>query len=195
MRGEGDRRGCDAAVGVHLESGDLEGIGEESVDTFDDVRGESAGVRGGDRGDQRDADIREFNTGRFSLPSRRDLLRDWDDVIVSVANYFKAHGWSAGLPVLLEARSDADTFAKLDFRNLELNESLGALRARGVGFTSELPDATPAMLLPAELESGPNVRIGLANFKVITQYNRSIRYAMAVHDLAADITRRTVAGS
>lgn len=126
---------------------------------------------------------------------RRDLLRDWDDVIVSVANYFKGHGWSGGLPVLLEASSDADTFAKLDFRNLELNETLGALRARGVSFTSELPDATPAMLLPAELESGPNVRIGLANFTVITKYNRSIRYAMAVHDLAADITRRTVAGS
>lgn len=125
---------------------------------------------------------------------RRDLLRDWDDVIVSVANYFKAHGWSAGSPVLLEARSDAETFAKLDFRNLELNETLGALRARGVTFASELPDVTPAILLPAELESGPNVRIGLANFKVITQYNRSIRYAMAVHDLAADIARRAVAG-
>ena len=125
---------------------------------------------------------------------RRDLLRDWDDVIVSVANYFKAHGWSAGSPVLLEASSDADTFAKLDFRNLELNETLGTLRARGVAFASELPDVTPAILLPAELETGPNVRIGLANFKVITQYNRSIRYAMAVHDLAADITRRTVAG-
>ena len=124
----------------------------------------------------------------------RDLLRDWDDVIISVANYFSAHGWGIGLPVLLEASSDAATFAQLDFRNLELNETLGSLRAKGVKFASDMPDMTPAMLLPAELETGPNVRIGLANFKVITQYNRSIRYAMAVHDLAADISRRAAGG-
>jgi membrane-bound lytic murein transglycosylase B len=125
---------------------------------------------------------------------RRDLLRDWDDVIVSVANYFSAHGWGAGSPVLLEASSDAATFAQLDFRNLDLNETLGSLRSKGVKFISDLPDTTRAILLPAELESGPNVRIGLGNFKVITEYNRSIRYAMAVHDLATDIARRVAAG-
>ncbi len=125
---------------------------------------------------------------------RRDLLRDWDDVIVSVANYFRAHGWNAGQPVLLDASASADIFNRLDFRNLELNATLGGLRAQGVSFDSVMPDATPAILLPAELETGPNVRIGLGNFYVITRYNRSIRYAMAVHDLAADISRRAAAG-
>lgn len=125
---------------------------------------------------------------------RRDLLRDWDDVIVSVANYFRAHGWSSGQPVLLDARADATVYNQLDFRNLQLNATLGGLRAQGVSFDSALPDNTPAILLPAELESGPSVRIGLANFEVITRYNRSIRYAMAVNDLAADISRRATAG-
>jgi membrane-bound lytic murein transglycosylase B len=124
---------------------------------------------------------------------RRDLLRNWNDVILSVANYFKAHGWQASAPVLIEARSDADTFRRLDFRNLELNETLGALRSKGVAFDAALPDDTRAILLPAELESGPNVRIGLGNFYVITRYNRSIRYAMAVHDLATSIGQRLAA--
>jgi membrane-bound lytic murein transglycosylase B len=124
---------------------------------------------------------------------RRDLLRDWDDVIASVANYFKEHGWRKNAPVLIEASASPELFAKLDFRNLDLKETLGSLRSQGVAFSSEQADATPAILLPAELESGPNVRIGFSNFQVITRYNRSIRYAMAVHDLAAEITRRLAA--
>ena len=38
-----------------------------------------------------------------------------------------------------------------------------------------------------ELETGLAVRIGLRNFSVITSYNRSIRYAMAINDLAQEI--------
>ena len=42
----------------------------------------------------------------------------------------------------------------------------------------------------AELADGPSVRVGFGNFRVITRYNRSIRYAMAVHDLAEAIRAR-----
>jgi membrane-bound lytic murein transglycosylase B len=121
---------------------------------------------------------------------RRDLLGNWQDIFASVANYFKAHGWLTDEPVLTEARADAAVFSALDFRNLELNETLASLRGKGVSFDSAQPDTTPAMLVPAELESGPNVRIGFRNFQVITRYNRSVRYAMAVHDLAASVSAR-----
>lgn len=134
---------------------------------------------------------------RYSIDAdgdgRRDLLRNWNDIIFSVANYFKVHGWKSGAPVLIEARSSAEVFNSLNFRNLELSETLGALRTKGVSFDSALADETPAILLPAELESGPNVRIGFGNFYVITRYNRSIRYAMAVHDLASSIDQRVAA--
>ena len=42
------------------------------------------------------------------------------------------------------------------------------------------------LLVPAETQVGPAYRVGFKNFEVITRYNRSVRYAMAVHDLATD---------
>ncbi|MDW8259986.1 MAG: lytic murein transglycosylase B, partial [Gammaproteobacteria bacterium] len=121
---------------------------------------------------------------------RRDLLANWADIIASVANYFSVHGWRGDEPVLTDAAADAALIAQLDVRNLELNETVGSLRGKGVSFSTDRPDSTPVMLVPAELESGPNVRVGFNNFRVITRYNRSVRYAMAVHDLAISIGAR-----
>jgi len=46
------------------------------------------------------------------------------------------------------------------------------------------------LLVPAETQLGPGYRVGFKNFEVITRYNRSVRYAMAVHDLAQTIAGR-----
>jgi membrane-bound lytic murein transglycosylase B len=46
------------------------------------------------------------------------------------------------------------------------------------------------LLVPAETQVGPSYRVGFKNFEVITRYNRSVRYAMAVHDLATTIASR-----
>ncbi len=123
--------------------------------------------------------------------ARRDLFNDWDDVIASVANYFVAHGWQRGAPVLLDPPADAATMAAvmptLSPRNLELSETAAGARALGLTLPPSVTDDTRVILLPAELADRANVRIGLRNFQVITRYNRSILYAMAVHDLATAI--------
>jgi membrane-bound lytic murein transglycosylase B len=121
---------------------------------------------------------------------RRDLFRDWDDVLASVANYFVASGWKRGAPVLTEATAPEAVFATLDRRNLDLKDTAASLRARGVRFDPAVADGTPLILIPAERRDGPGVRVGFANFRVITRYNRSILYAMAVHDLAEAIRAR-----
>jgi membrane-bound lytic murein transglycosylase B len=122
-----------------------------------------------------------------SVPARRDLFTDWDDITASVANYFTAHGWKSGQPVLFDASVPAELLGALDRRNLELDRTLAALRASGVSFESTLPDDTRAILVPAETATGPAARIGLHNFRVITRYNRSVLYAMAVNDLAESL--------
>ncbi len=121
---------------------------------------------------------------------QRNLFIDWDDILASVANYFKVHGWQAGGPVVVDAAADASLMATLDPRNLALNETVSGLRSRGVTFDAPVAADTAAILLPAELQDRPNVRVGFQNFHVITRYNRSIRYAMAVHDLAQAIATR-----
>lgn len=123
----------------------------------------------------------------------RNLFVDWDDIVASVANYFKVHGWQAGAPVLVEAQADPSVMATLDPRNLQLNDTVAGLRGRGIAFDAPVAPETAAILLPAELQDRPNVRVGFQNFQVITRYNRSIRYAMAVHDLAEAIRARATA--
>lgn len=124
---------------------------------------------------------------------RRDLFDNWNDVIASVANYFAVHGWQRGAPVLTEASAPADLAATLDRRNLDLKDTVGTLRMRNVVVDGKFDDATPVILLPAELRDRPNVRVGFRNFYVITRYNRSILYAMAVNDLATAIRQQTAA--
>ena len=50
--------------------------------------------------------------------------------------------------------------------------------------------AHAVLLIPAEQQDGPAYRVGFQNFYVITRYNRSVLYAMAVHDLANAIAAR-----
>jgi membrane-bound lytic murein transglycosylase B len=71
-----------------------------------------------------------------------------------------------------------------------LQDTVQGLKARGYQFDTTQPGAAQAMLVPAMLESGNTWRIGYQNFYVITRYNRSFLYAMAVSDLADAIAAR-----
>lgn len=121
---------------------------------------------------------------------RRDLWASWPDVFASVANYFREHGWQTGAPVLTEAQLAPDPSFQINPRNLELNETLGSLNATGVQVALAAPPGTPVVLVSAEQQDGPAYRVGFKNFYVITRYNRSARYAMAVNDLAEVIAAR-----
>jgi membrane-bound lytic murein transglycosylase B len=122
--------------------------------------------------------------------NKRDLWTDWDDVLASIANYFVEHGWEAGGPVLAETQLDPDPKFQFDPHNLELNETVDSLNAQGVEIRGVAPGATPVVLISAEQQDGPAYRVGFQNFYVITRYNRSARYAMAVYDLAQAISQR-----
>ena len=124
---------------------------------------------------------------RFAVDSdgkgRRDLWQDWRDVFSSIANYFVMQGWKTGEPVLADASHEGEADDPMVFKLL-LADSLGAIRARGYGVDSTQDDSAPALLVPAEQRDSLSWRVGFNNFYVITRYNRSPRYAMAVHDLA-----------
>ncbi|HSH26360.1 MAG TPA: lytic murein transglycosylase, partial [Wenzhouxiangella sp.] len=76
---------------------------------------------------------------------------------------------------------------QLDFP-LKPEHSLDELAALGVQFDAgDLPGETAATLIELEQADGPEYWVGLNNFYVITRYNRSPLYAMAVTQLAAAI--------
>jgi membrane-bound lytic murein transglycosylase B len=63
------------------------------------------------------------------------------------------------------------------------------LKRRGVTPHQPVSDEADAALFAVEMENGPSYWLGLQNFYVITRYNRSINYAMAVHELARELRR------
>jgi membrane-bound lytic murein transglycosylase B len=121
--------------------------------------------------------------------ARRDLWNDWGDIFASEANYLHQYGWQYGAPVLADAQlAGAQELAPPD--HMALNDTLGGLRAHGLSIASTLPDSTPALLLAAPQQDAMGYRIGFQNFWVITRYNTSPLYAMAVHDLAEAIRQQ-----
>ena len=121
---------------------------------------------------------------------RIDLYGDFSDICASVGNYFKTFGWIEGEPVLSEATVAADNSADLDGRKVALNETVESLTGKGVMFEALLPPAAPAMLIAADEADGVHWRVGYNNFYVITRYNHSALYAMAVYELAGALRQR-----
>ncbi len=161
-------------------------VREESLDALAPV-GSYAGAMGAPQFMPRS--IRRFAVDGDG-DGTRDLWKDWPDVLASIANYFRKHGWQPEAPVLAEAVIDQARAHDLDTRRLELTETVGSLREKGVQFETSLPADAPAMLIAADEPDTMRFRVGLQNFYVITRYNRSALYAMAVHDLARALSVR-----
>jgi membrane-bound lytic murein transglycosylase B len=118
-----------------------------------------------------------------------DLWNNWDDIFASVANYLHVHGWVPDAPVLSEVTAVGATPPPVADK-VVLNTTVGALAGAGLALDASPPPDTPAVLVAATQPDGSGWRVGFQNFYVITRYNRSPLYAMAVHDLADAIRAR-----
>jgi membrane-bound lytic murein transglycosylase B len=119
--------------------------------------------------------------------AKRDLWGSWDDVIASVANYLAEHGWRAGEPVVEPAAQWFPRVEALAAGKLAPDTTVKALRDLGLCFETTLGDDAPALFIRVEGVSAPELRAGFHNFGVITRYNRSVLYALAVNDLGQRI--------
>jgi len=120
----------------------------------------------------------------------RDLLTHKPDVFASIANYFVVHGWQRGAPVVARAMRDAnaaDFVPEGDPKALDPVYPLDDLAARGYRPQPGEPVAEGATLLSLDGDAGREYWLGYRNFYVITRYNRSPMYALAVHQLAQAI--------
>lgn len=126
----------------------------------------------------------------FDGDGRRDIWQNASDAIASVANYFTAHGWHPGEPVALPTVVQGESYRQLLDNGLKPHHSLAQLQSGGVQVPPELAPSTPAKLLVLAQPEGYDYWLGLHNFYVITRYNNSPLYAMAVHELGQAIKAR-----
>lgn len=115
-----------------------------------------------------------------------DLWNSLPDITASVANYFVEHGWQSGRDVAVRAQPAADAEA-LAPENSEPAYSLQQLEAWGYAPLEHVDAATPSTLLTLQGDNGPEYWITFRNFHVITRYNKSPMYAMAVWQLSQAI--------
>lgn len=127
----------------------------------------------------------------FDGDGRIDLNHSAADVIGSVANYFRAFGWIPGMPTHYPVAFDRQ---RLDLEGLLVPDilptfSVPAFTAKGAVLEgAALNHGGPLALV--ELQNGsdaPQYVAGTENFYVITRYNWSSYYAMAVSELGREV--------
>ncbi len=151
-----------------------------------DMRGSFAGAMG----------IPQFMPGSqrryavdFDGDRKIDLSGSVDDAIGSVGRFLEQHGWEAGQPIAVRARTRGEPDRSLIEAGIQPTLLVADLAQHGITADAS-PQATVTLVdlvspgRPAEYWLGHN------NFYVITRYNRSSFYAMSVFQLAEAIRAR-----
>jgi membrane-bound lytic murein transglycosylase B len=119
--------------------------------------------------------------------SMRDIWNNSADVIASIASYFSRHHWQPGQLVSIPTQAIGEKYKSALSEGLKPNLTVQQLQSLQLSTSVDLPPEMPARLLEYEREEGSELWITLNNFYVITRYNHSAMYAMAVYQLSQAI--------
>jgi len=111
------------------------------------------------------------------------------DAIGSIANYFKKNGWIKDVPVAVKTNFKGRRFYtfKTGFKYKYKQKNLKGIKAKGYfNYKKEV------ILVKLSKAWSDELWFGSYNFYVITRYNHSSYYAMAVHQLAQKIKWRSI---
>jgi len=123
----------------------------------------------------------------FDDDSDRDLWKSVPDVVGSVGNYFYRHGWKNGQAVVEPTKITAAA-KKLITDSPKTKTTLKQLKAAGI--YPKRKGTGKVALLKLQGDAGAEHWIAHHNFYVITRYNHSNLYAMAVFQLSEQIKSR-----
>ena len=125
----------------------------------------------------------------YDAGGTKDLVNSPEDAIASVANYLKVHRWKRGQRTVCEA-SKSDNAKQLSKQSLRPKNPVSYYNNLGYKPEANVSPGSTATLLQLENASGMEYWFGFNNFYVITRYNHSELYAMAVIQLAEAIKEK-----
>ncbi|MFP3554986.1 lytic murein transglycosylase B [Paraburkholderia sp. SIMBA_049] len=133
---------------------------------------------------------------------RIDLRTSQADAIGSVANYLSKNGWETGRPVVWNIATDTGSLGIAQAAATGAPEprwSLQQLLKAGMlmnepGLDTRTEAGTPVTVVDLPSPGRPTeYTLGLKNFYVLTRYNRSFFYALAVYQLGERVKAQTAA--
>lgn len=127
----------------------------------------------------------------FDGDGRTDLVGSAADAIGSVARYLAAHGWQRGMATHHDVLPPADAAARATLLAPDIIPSFSAQQMQALGAqlgADGLAHGGPLALVELQNGDGPASHVaGTQNFYVVTRYNWSSYYAMAVIELASAV--------
>jgi len=157
---------------------------EEDVD-IETVRGSYAGAMGMPQFIS--SSYRHYAVD-FDNDGKRDLWKNVEDVIGSIANYFNKHGWQQGESVIHRVKLK-NAIENIGREKLKPEKTVNEYHKLGVELDASLSGDAKATLIELQGSDGVEHWLGLKNFYVITRYNHSALYALAVYQLSEQIGR------
>jgi len=117
---------------------------------------------------------------------KRDVWNTPADIINSVANYFQKHGWDGSRPLAhwLTASNDNQTLKQYAQQGFKQWHQLADIRALLPALDERWHDDDKVALIEMKTAQGLQMALIHYNFYVITRWNRSYNYAMAITELA-----------
>lgn len=123
----------------------------------------------------------------------RDIWNNPTDAIGSVANYLSEHGWQADERIALRVEATRGIDDKIFSDAYKPSISVADLSAHGVKVDVHLDRETKVAPMRFKGKDGDEYWLGLKNFYVITRYNHSKLYAMAVYQLSQSLRSEPLA--
>lgn len=155
-------------------------IHEEQIDSKD-LKGSYAGAMGMPQFIS--SSFRRYAVD-FDGDGKRDLWNNPTDAIGSVANYFRKHHWKPGQPITHKVEVHGKKHASLITKSLKPEHTQQQLLDNGVILPGNIAADLNGKLLRFNKSQGYEYWIGWNNFYVITRYNHSALYSMAVYQLS-----------
>ena len=175
-----------AIIGIESKFGSRTG----SFKTFDTLASLSLGPNKGRRSNFYKQELINFLLMCKENNFRVDLWNTNADIIGSVANYFDKNGWVSGQPILTDIIFPESVESLVDSESLKTYKPKTPYKIfekNNIKSKNQISKSTLLAIIGRKEISGKAYKFGHKNFYVITRYNRSRLYALAVYFLSQEI--------